>query len=88
MNVVLVARGHLVTQVHRERGSFGTKGGRKGSEFLSGDDFLVTCLGGATESRAGSGRTGSAVCVCLYVRFEWSVCALAGTHRCAFNYFF
>lgn len=67
MNVVLVARGHLVTQVHRERGSFGTKGGRKGSEFLSGDDFLVTCLGGATESRAGSGRTGSAVCVCVFV---------------------
>lgn len=63
VKVVLDATGRVTKQVHRKwerkrgthRGKEGEKGAVNAAEWLSGDDFLVTCLGGASVSRAGSG---------------------------------
>lgn len=80
MKVVLAATGCVTKQVHRKwerkRGTYtGKKGVGNVAELLSGEDFLVTCLGGASPSRAGSGRLWwcivcvglNGVCTGLYV---------------------
>lgn len=69
MKVVLAATGRVTKQVHRKKGVGNV------AELLSGEDFLVTCLGGASPSRAGSGRLWwcivcvglNGVCTGLYV---------------------
>lgn len=58
------------------------KGAGNVAEWLSGDVFLVTCLGGASASRAGSGPAVVVHSLCALV---WMVCALVCV---CFHFFF